>query len=103
MTFKPCLNPPTVSYLVDGIVQMIQNNQYDNERDNHRYNRLAVYLQRNTPEKPWLLGLLALLAPDNGVFEKGYMPPHRMKVEVEAQMIDNNDGFFNNLHPLTSK
>ena len=103
VTFKACLNPPNVSYLVDGIVHMVQNNRYDNERDNHRYNRLAIYLKKNAPEKQWLLGLLALLAPDNEVFVKGYMPPHRMRAEVEAQMIDNNDGFFNGLHTLNSK
>lgn len=104
MNFKPCLNPPTTSYLVDGLVNMINNNNsYENEREAERFKRLSTFIARHPPEKSWLLGLLSTLVPDNEIFNKGWLPPKKVKAEVEARMIDNHDGFFDGLNPLSSK
>ena len=52
MKFLPCLNPPTSDTLLEGIVNMIENNdQYVNEEEAQRYKKLAIYMRRNKPEK----------------------------------------------------
>ena len=76
MTFLPCVSPPTTSYLVDYIANMLENNdQYQSEEQANQYKRLAKHLRRNHPDKQWLLGVLSTLHPGNEIFKKGYRPP----------------------------
>ena len=50
--FLPCLNPPTSDTLLEGIVNMIENNDhYVNEDEARRYKKLAMYMRRNKPDK----------------------------------------------------
>ena len=61
-------------------------------------------MRKNIPEKQWLLGLLALIAPQHEVFHKNYIPPKRNRgFELPQHMIPENGGFCNNLPELTVK
>ena len=65
----PCINPPTANYLLEIIVNMIeQNDTYVSEEQANSYKRLATQMRRSTPDKEWMLRLLATLHPTNEVF-----------------------------------
>ena len=61
-------------------------------------------MRRNTPDKQWMLGLLATLHPGHDVFQKGYRPPARHQAnQPQQQKIPNRQGFFDNLEMLSAK
>ena len=85
ISFRSVVNPPTASYLVDGIYDTLtENGNYNNADEERAYKRLAVFIKRHPPEKQWLMGLLCLLMPEHEVFQKGYIPPHKIRAEIEA-------------------
>jgi hypothetical protein len=75
---RPCVNPPSSSVLRDECASIIENNDdYANEEQAKQWKRLAKYMRKNIPEKTWVLGLLALVAPGHPVFKKDYQPPRK--------------------------
>ena len=101
--FKPCLNPPSIEVLCE----MIQNGvrasltRFDPEVA-PRAARLADRLDKRRPDTAWLLAVLAVMNPENEVFQPGYIPPKR-KAAVDkpvplAQMpVNNEDDFLSDL------
>ena len=84
INFKPCCNPPSAEFLRDEAADLIDNNNaYANQEQEKQWKRLGKHMRKNIPEKQWLLGLLAMIAPRHEVFQKNYMPPKRNRgVEV---------------------
>ena len=80
------------------------NESYTSEEQANSYKRLAAHMRRSTPDKSWMLGLLATLHPAHEVFQKGYQPPARHQVYLpKQQMVQNRNGFFDNLKMLSTK
>ena len=107
--FKPCLNPPSIEVLCE----MIQNGvrasltRFDPEVA-PRAARLADRLDKRRPDTAWLLAVLAVMNPENEVFQPGYIPPKR-KAAVDkpvplAQMpVNNEDDFLSDLPQLNRR
>ena len=107
--FKPCLNPPSIEVLCE----MIQNGvrasltRFDPEVA-PRAARLADRLDKRRPDTAWLLAVLAVMNPENEVFQPGYIPPRRKTTAVKpvpmAQMpVSNEDDFLTDLPQLTRR
>ena len=78
ITILPCCNPPTAEFLRDEVANIIDNNDaYPDQEQEKQWKRLGKYMRKNIPVKQWLLGLLALIAPQHEVFHKNYIPPKR--------------------------
>lgn len=58
-------------------------------------------MEKKPADVRWLLTLLAIFVPDDEVFKKSYryVPPPK-PVPVEP-MLDNSDGFWDDLPPLS--
>ena len=56
-----------------------ENGAYADPEQAQRWKRLAKFMRKNIPERQWLLGMLAVVAPQHDVFKKGYQaPPKRL-------------------------
>ena len=60
-------------------------------------------MRHSCPDKQWLLAVLSTLQPGHAVFQKGYRPPSKAKLDAQQEMVPNRNGFFDGLEPLSSK
>ena len=69
ISFLPCAFPPSIQQLTDIIVTMIENDgTYESKEQETRWKRLAQFMRKNSPEKQWMLGLLAKISPNHEIF-----------------------------------
>ena len=63
-------------------------------------------MQRNKPDKEWMLGLLGVMDPNNDVFKKGYKPPPKTfsnAVHMQQQNLPIREDFFDGLDVLSAR
>jgi hypothetical protein len=77
--FQPCCYPPSQEFLRDEVCTIIENGDFPDEEQTKQWKRLVKYMRKNTPEKRWLLGLLATISPGHEVFQKNYKPPTKQR------------------------
>ena len=63
------MNPPTNSHLIEIISNMIEtHSNYNSLEEEKAFKRLAVHMKRHTPDKSWMLQLLAVMDETHEVF-----------------------------------
>jgi hypothetical protein len=99
------LFPPTQGELVAIITEMIDSNQgYKSEAIKLQWKRLGFHIKKNRPPKAWLVGLLYFFDSHHVVFSKGYRPDKAVqRDELVAPLIENKNGFFDDLPALGVK
>ena len=82
----------------------VQNMGEPREPFDSSFKRTAEEIVRKPPNQDWLLALLSTMHPESVIFRKDYVKPRVHKFndadEVDADMIDNLEGFFDGL-PMT--
>ena len=58
---------------------------------------------QRTPNKEWLLIMIATLKPDDEIFKKDYLPPAKKKIISEQKTIQIPKGFFDGLPDSKTK
>ena len=58
-------------------------------------------MRKKSPDREWMVKLLALWKPDDEIFAKSYRYTPPKKVVVADYEFKNEDGFFDELPPLT--
>ena len=104
--FLPCGDPPSAEILRDEVVRIIEENgAYASQEQEQQWRRLAKFMRKNIPERQWSLGMLAVVAPQHDVFQKGYKPPPKRLAQqlFQQPMIPNHNGFMDNLPELSAK
>jgi deoxyadenosine/deoxycytidine kinase len=77
-----------------------QNQQSEVEK----FDRLAVHMRRNSPDKQFLLHLLMCIAPGSHIFEPGFRPANTRNAKPEPKkVIPDKEGLFRNSALLDTK
>ena len=77
-----------------------QNQQSEAEK----FDRLAVHMRRNSPDKQFLLHLLMCVAPGSHIFEPGFRPANTRNAKPEPKkVIPDKEGLFRNSALLDTK
>ena len=87
MQFRECASPPTMTVIMEELDQLLQ----------LQGKRIQLDPQKpKWPDQEWALRAISALNPDHEFFHKKYRPPAKLKKEKEG-MVDNSDGFFDDL------
>ena len=86
---KPCPTPPSLTEVVEMLVGQLE-----------KTGRSAGITKKKMPDLRWALDVLATVDPFNDIFDKGYRPNKRQKVEAPNDTVPNFDSFYDGL-PLS--
>ena len=62
---KPCPKPPQK----DVLIEKLRDYAFENEKN------ISWLDEKHTPDKDWLVAVLASFTPEDEIFKKGYVPP----------------------------
>jgi hypothetical protein len=69
-----------------------------------KFDRLAVHMRRNSPDKQFLMHLLMCIAPGSHIFEPGFRPANTRNAKPEPKkLIPDKEGLFRNSVLLDQK
>ena len=68
-----------------------------------QFDLLMQYIRSSPTDKDFMIGLISHLVPNCEIFRKTYRPPIADRPLAQALMVENKNGFFDNLTPLSSK
>ena len=69
-----------------------------------KFERLAIHMRRNAPDKQFLLHLLMCINPGSHIFEPGFKPANTKNARPEPKkVIPDKDGLFRNSALLDEK
>ena len=57
---------------------------YNSLEEEKAFKRLAVHMKRHTPDKSWMLQLLAVMDQTHEVFQKNYRPPSNREIVMAS-------------------
>ena len=102
---KQCYNPPPKSQLLDKLIPaLLSHITGQNAPSMERIvaiKGLIVALKKRESDRQWLIDLLAIYKPSDEIFKKSYKYV-RPREDVEI-LLDNEDGFFDDLPELDEK
>jgi len=87
----PCPLPPSKSILLGFLKKECEK----------RHREMGID-ENHSPDKKWIIDLIATMLPDCEIFSKDYLPP-APDIPREDKVIDNGDKFFDSLPILTNK
>ena len=88
-----CPRPPTKQVLLDKFWDYVDTNQLK---------LIGVDREKHTPDKRWLLDILATFTPSDEIFAKNYNPPERESKLSEIKTIEVPVDFMKDL-PLSRR
>ena len=105
-----CVNPPSKRELTRLVKHHVTAalRQKDPFVTAHKpaFQELLKLLEKPTksPNRDWLMTVLMKVPGKQCViFQKGYKPPKKERVDEQPVYIDNSDGFFDNLEPVSNR
>ena len=88
----PCAAPPTKEFLLAELNRVAQKKGLD----------LGIS-EKKQPNRDWMLAVLSTMEPTHKIFRKDYVPPLKVQSVQLSKIVDNSDGFFDQLPKLTKK
>jgi hypothetical protein len=106
VTFKVCSYPPSIEELRGIAAGIIEGNEgYETDAVKRSCLALGEHIKRYGADQRWLLGLCSSMDPKLHIFDPAYRPPPKDELapELRDALVDNRDGLFDGLDPLSAK